>query len=69
MEKEVQYRALALLKNGNSDYEYLADVTIRLPVDGTVAQLEDRVKKDLTKELIKSSPDVLHQKLTEKRNI
>ena len=45
MEKE--YRALALLKAGNSDYEYLDDVTIRLPVDGTVAQLEDSVKKDL----------------------
>ena len=27
----------------------------------------DRVKKDLGKELIKSSPDVLHQKLTEKK--
>lgn len=37
MEKE--YRALALLKAGDSDYEYLEDVTIRLPVDGTVAQL------------------------------
>ncbi len=27
----------------------------------------ERVKKDLSKELIKSSPDVLHQKLTEKK--
>ena len=47
MKVEVEYRALALLKTSPSTYEFLEDALISLPADGTVAQLEDGVKKDL----------------------